>query len=97
MTDYKNTETAPLIYFDGAIAWGTYAGVVQIELGARAMCATTDGDLGAPAEVAVHVSGRLRCSPAAARQLRDVIDKSLAKPEQPQGPDAVAPLVGKLN
>ena len=50
MTDYKNTETAPLIFFDGAIAWGTYAGVVQIELGARALCATTDGDsAGVPA------------------------------------------------
>jgi hypothetical protein len=97
MTDYKNTETAPLIFFDGAIAWGTYAGVVQIEFGARALCATTDGDLGAPAEVAVHVFGRLRCSPAAARQLRDVIDKSLEKLEQPHGADVAAPVAGKLN
>jgi hypothetical protein len=44
-------------------------------------------------QVAVHVSGRLRCSPAAARQLRDVIDKSLEKLEQPQGAD----VAGKLN
>jgi hypothetical protein len=95
MTDYKNSESAPLICFSGAIAWGNYDGIVEIELGARALCATDDGAFGAPASVEVHVVGRLRCGPAAARQLRDVIDRALALPEKSQSADAA--VVGKLN
>jgi hypothetical protein len=95
MTAYKNTETAPIVFFDGPIAWGTYAGVIQIELGARCMSATTDGEHALPAAVEVHVAARLRCSPSAARKLRDAIDKTLTMLDRPQ--DAAAAVVGKLN
>jgi hypothetical protein len=90
---YVNTLTAPVVYFDAPIVWGAFSGVIQIELGIRASVPSQGGE-DVAAETEVHVSGRLRCSPSAARRLRDALDRALAMLEQPQ---AAAAVVGKLN
>jgi hypothetical protein len=77
--NYEDPRTAPVIYFDLAPTFGTLAGVVQIELASRILIPTADG--GASAKfVAV---GRLRCSPTAARYLREALDRSLEMIERP--------------
>jgi len=75
------TETnAPIIYFDGVSCHGVMHGILEIELAARIMAPTMDGN--------VHMSfvpaARLRCSPAAAASLLDSIEKAAKMAEQPQ-------------
>jgi hypothetical protein len=71
-------ERAPFIYLDGVATFGTQAGAIQIELAARTILPTPDGATKNEFVVTAH----LRCSPAAAMQLRDAIDKSLAMVQQ---------------
>jgi hypothetical protein len=66
-------EIAPFIYFDGVVAMGMNFGAVQIELAANVLVPAPDG--GAPAQVVI--SAHLRCSPNAAADLRQAIDKAL--------------------
>jgi hypothetical protein len=76
---YEDNSTAPLVYFDLVPAHGTMNGAVQIELASRIL---------APAEGVVAIkfmtTGRLRCTPAAAKFLRDAIDAALKMQELPQ-------------
>jgi hypothetical protein len=95
ITTYKNTETAPVIFFDGPVAWAIHDGVVAIELGIRAMVPVGEGEGEVAADTANHVCGRLRCSPGAARLLGSAITKMLEMLERPQ--DAAAAVLGKLN
>jgi hypothetical protein len=67
------TENAPFIYFDGSTAFGTNFGAVQIELAANVL--TPDGKGGVKTEVVM--TAHLRCSPNAAADLRQAIDKML--------------------
>ena len=68
---YTDSAAAPIIYFDGVSCHGAMHGVVEIELAARIMAPTMDGN--------VHMSfvpaARLCCSPAAAASLLDSIQK----------------------
>jgi hypothetical protein len=66
-------DTAPFIYFDVAPTLGTMAGAIQIELAARTLVPSEGGKVRAE----YVVTGRLRCSPAAAAALRQAIDKAL--------------------
>ena len=78
---YENADTAPIIYFDIAPAHGVIGGAVQIEVAARILYAVSDGSV----ETKFISSGRLRCSPTAAMNLRTAIDASLRMIlEQPQ-------------
>jgi hypothetical protein len=98
ITTYRNNENAPVVHFDAPVAWSLHDGVVAIELAFRAMVPVGDGEGEGGPETEGHIAARLRCSPEAARRLRDVLDKMLAKLEQPQSADAVALVVGgKLN
>jgi hypothetical protein len=76
---YEDNSTAPVVYFDLVPAHGTMNGAVQIELASRIL---------APAEGTVAIkfmtTGRLRCTPAAAKFLRDAIDAALKMQELPQ-------------
>jgi hypothetical protein len=94
--NYEDPRTAPIIYFDMAPSFGTLAGAVQIELASRILIPTaTDGVL-----VKFIATGRLRCSPAAARHLREAIDRSLEMIERPTtDPPAGGPAgaTGRLN
>src|SRR5258706_7230804 len=86
---YENVDTAPFVYFDISPAHGIIGGAIQIELAARILNAVSDGSV----EIKFITSGRLRCSPAAAMNLRNAIDAALKMLEQPQqAPAATARL-----
>jgi hypothetical protein len=92
---YRNTETAPVVFFDGPVAWAVLDGVIAIELGVRAMVPVGEGEGEVGAETEGHIAARIRCSPAAARHLRDVIIQTLDMLDRPQ--NAAATALGKLN
>jgi hypothetical protein len=88
---YREADTAPIIYFDAVAAQGTMNGAIQIELAGRILTPIPDGTV----RVGFMTAGRLRCSPAAATFLRDAINSVLQMLAQPQQEPTVAP--GKLN
>jgi hypothetical protein len=86
---YENVDTAPFVYFDLSPTHGIFSGSIQIELAARILNAVPDGSV----EIKFITTGRLRCSPTAALNLRNAIDASLKMLEQPQqAPAATAKL-----
>jgi hypothetical protein len=70
---YVDIGTAPYVYFDRVAAHGVMKGAIQIELASRILIPLPDGGV----EVKFVTSGRLRCSPAAAAQLRDGVIAAL--------------------
>jgi hypothetical protein len=88
---YEDTGgLAPLVYFDIVGAYGTFHGAIELELATRIVIPRADGST----EVKFVSSGRLRCSAAAAANLRGGIDGALKMLEQPQ---ALAVAASKLN
>src|SRR4030081_2337007 len=86
---YENVDTAPFVYFDLSPTHGILGGAIQIELDAPILNAIPDGGV----EIKFITTGRLRCSPTAALNLRNAIDASLKMLEQPQqSPVAAAKL-----
>jgi len=85
---YEDTGAgAALVYFDIVGAYGIMHGIVEIELATRILVPAPNG----LTDVKFLSSGRLRCSPAAAANLRSAIDAALKMLEQPQQqPDPVA-------
>jgi hypothetical protein len=85
--NYVISGACPIIYFDHAPTFGTLAGIVLIELTARALLPSQAGGvIVETAEVA-----RLRCSPIAAKSLRDALDAALKMLEKPQAEFASSP------
>jgi hypothetical protein len=83
---YEDTGAmAPVVYFDIVAAYGTMNGSIEAELATRVLLPRTDGTT----DVKFLSSGRLRCSPTAALQLRNALDAALKMLEQPQA-NAVA-------
>ena len=82
---------APLIYFDIIGAYGTMNGSIELELATRILVPKPDGTT----EVRFLSTGRLRCSPAAAVNLRNGLDAALKMLEQSQQPNPVA--VSRMN
>jgi hypothetical protein len=70
---FRDSDSAPFVYFDNSATFGVLAGAIQIELVSRILVPLADGGV----KTEFKVTGRLRCSPAAARYLRESIDKSL--------------------
>ena len=68
-----SSELAPFIYFDGPATYGINGGVIQIELAANTVMPEGTGT-----RTNVVITAHLRCSPGAARGLRDAIDRALA-------------------
>ncbi len=66
-------ENAPFIYFDGVVTFGMNKGAVQIELAANVINPTAEGGTTTGLVITAH----LRCSPAAAMDLKQAIDKAL--------------------
>ena len=104
MADQENSQPAPsvvyedtgsaasLVYFDIVGAYGIMHGTVEIELATRILVPAANG----ATEVKFLSTGRLRCSPAAAINLRNALDAALKMLEQPQPqPDPVA--ASKMN
>jgi hypothetical protein len=88
---YEDTgAAAPLVYFDIVAAYGTMHGTIEVELATRILVPKPDG----ATEVKFLSSGRLRCTPTAATNLRNALDAALKMLEQPQA-NAVA--ASKLN
>ena len=77
---YKNHDGVPFVHFDLAAAYGMTNGAIQIELGARILMPTPDDKVAVEFATTAH----LRCSPQAARFLRNAIDKALEMVAQPQ-------------
>ncbi len=90
---FRDSTSAPFVYFDTAPTFGIMAGTIQIELVSRTLVPTADG--GAKPEF--QVTGRLRCSPQAARNLRDVLNKALTLLEAAAADAAHAAHGEKLN
>jgi hypothetical protein len=74
-----SSELAPFIYFDGVPTFGTHNGAIQIELAANTLLPEGKG-----VKIDVVVTGHLRCSPAAAIDLRNSIDRALGMLQQGQ-------------
>ena len=87
---FGNRNDVPTVYFDIAPAYGVMSGIVQVELGARALIPHHDDSV----DVKFVTCGRLRCSATAATHLRNALDASLKMLEQP-APNPVG--VSKLN
>jgi hypothetical protein len=89
---YEDTgAAAPLVYFDIIGAYGTMHGSIEIELATRILVPGQDGST----VVKFLSTGRLRCSPTAAANLRNAVDATLKLLEQPQQPNPV--VASKLN
>ena len=76
---FRDPDTAPFVYFDGATTYGVLSGTVQIELVSRIVRpgpnSTTSTEF--------ITTGRLRCSPNAAASLREALNKALQSLQQP--------------
>lgn len=83
---YVPVTSAPFIYFDYVPTHGILGGAVQIELAARIIVPLEDGG------VQTHTidTARLRCSPTAARFLKDSLEAALKMLEQPQASPSAA-------
>jgi hypothetical protein len=95
-TAIAGNERAPFIYFDGITAFGTQNGAIQIELAARTMVPAPDG---VNIQNEFVATAHLRCSPAAAANLREALEKALemlnqAMQGQQQPPE---PARGRMN
>jgi hypothetical protein len=89
---YEDTGgAAPLVYFDIIGAFGTMNGSIEMELATRILVPKPDGTT----EVRFLSTGRLRCSPTAAVNLRNGLDAALKMLEQSQQPNPVA--ASKMN
>jgi hypothetical protein len=90
---YEDTgASAPLVYFDIVGAYGTMNGSIEVELATRILVPKGDGST----DVKFLASGRLRCTPTAATNLRNALDAALKMLEQPQG-NLAAIAASKLN
>ena len=87
---YEDLDTAPFIYFDIVPVHGTMGGCLQIEVAARVLTPVPGGKV----EVKFLTTGRLRCTKAAAANLRDAIDLGLRMIDQTEQGPAIA---AKLN
>jgi hypothetical protein len=87
MAGYVSIPTAPIIYFDYAPIHGMFAGaIIQIELAARTLSPLPNGSV---VSRMVEV-GRIRCSPAAAKNLKEALEAALKMLEQPRSPPMAA-------
>jgi hypothetical protein len=91
---YRNSDTAPFVYFDLVAANGVINGAIQIEVAARTLTPTPDGGV----HVEFVATAHIRCSPIAAHLLRNSIDASLKMLEEEQQNASKAPAAaGALN
>jgi len=93
---YRDLPAAPFIYFDVAPAFGVVNGVIEIEVAARTLIPTAEGS---STQAELVTTGRLRCSPHAAVNLREGLDKAIEmfKQLQEAGAATAKAAAGKLN
>lgn len=88
---FRDSGSAPFIYFDGASCHGVLAGAIQVEIVANVLIPMPDGSVRLETVPTAH----LRCSPAAAASLRNSLNAVLKMIENLQGGTSVA--ANKLN
>ena len=71
--DFRENYSAPVVYFDASAAFGTCAGAIQIELVSRILVPRPEGGV----SIEMLVTGRLRCTQAAAKSFQDSIERAL--------------------
>lgn len=71
------SDTAPIIYFEGVVAWGNRGGVAQIELGCNHIIPMAAGG---EAKIRTVVTAHLRCSAGALEDLMQTIEKMQTTP-----------------
>lgn len=74
----RNVGTAPVVYFDSVPVFGTFGGVIEMELSTRVMLPKADGGVIVESMCSAH----LRCPPAAAGQLIESLQRALKMLEQ---------------
>lgn len=72
------SDAAPVIYFDGVVAFGICNGVIQLELAANHLVPVSLD--GTKVKVKHVIAVHLRCSPDTATNLMEVIEKMITKP-----------------
>jgi hypothetical protein len=77
---FRDSYSAPIIYFDGAATHGIVHGMVQVEVVSRILAPLEDGGV----RTEILTTGRLRCSPVAAKSLIDSLQKCLDMLSMPQ-------------
>jgi hypothetical protein len=87
---YEERFDAPVVYFDISAAHGIMNGAIQVDLAHRILTPLPEGGV----NISFTTSARLRCSPTAAKALRESIDAALKMMEQPQ---EAQPAASKLN
>jgi hypothetical protein len=94
-----SSSVVPFVYFDAAICCGANYGVIQLELAAKTIVPDSSREAGARNEVVV--TAHVRCSLAAAANLKETIERAieLERHSHDQDDKAAAILVGtaKLN
>jgi hypothetical protein len=88
---YEDVSSAPVCYFDIVACNGIFNGAVQIELAQRILVPVMGAS---DVLIKFATSGRIRCSPTAARLLITALEGTLKMLEQPQEQAASA---SKLN
>ena len=86
-------DAVPIVYFDHVPCYGVTNGSIQLELAASVLKPNADGKTKSVLIGTAH----LRCSPLAARHLRDAIDRLLATMTRSvqQPPGSAAPVSPK--
>ena len=82
---FRNSSAPEFIYFDGAPTFGVYGGAIQVELASRVLIPA-----GGNVDVEFVINAHLRCSPAAALELRSALEKALQMLAEPQAPTVAA-------
>jgi hypothetical protein len=70
----KNSAIAPVVYFDNAPVYGSFAGNIEVEIATRVLIPGADGHTILTDMVCV---AHLRCSPQAAHLLADSLMKAV--------------------
>jgi len=78
----SGSDTAPIVYYDGVLAWGLLNGVVQVELAANHLMPVSLGE-NADVKTRTVVTAHLRCNLVAAQNLRDVLDAAIRRAMTP--------------
>lgn len=72
----SGSDAAPVVYFDGLVAWGVNKGVVQIEAAANELVPNEPG-APSPIKTKVVITAHLRMPIETARELRAMLDAAI--------------------
>lgn len=82
---FRNTNDPTFVYFDTAPSFGIFGGAIQIELASRILL-PNNGNVTTEFVINAH----LRCSPQAAADLRNALDKALQMLVETESPTVAA-------